>query len=94
MTSFIPATPSPMPRSQRLAAAAAALTAGLGSLGALLLAFDGASPARWAQPTAELAQGIADCDQEHARATRDRCKQFLAQAALTRTPTVTILAKR
>ncbi len=94
MTSSILAKPAPLPRRQRLAAAAAALTAGLGSLGALLLAFDNASPSRWAQPTAGLAQGIAACEQERGRSSRVRCKQLLAKAAVENTAKSTVLAKR
>lgn len=94
MSSSIPASLPPLPRSFRLGAAAAALTTGLASLGALLMAFDSTSPARWAQPTAELAQGIAACDHERARASRIQCKQLLAQAVLARRPAATVLARR
>lgn len=94
MSSSVPASLSPLPRSFRLGAAAAALATVLASFGAMLVAFDSASPARWAQPTAELAQGIANCEHKSARASRVHCKQLLAQAALARTNRATELAQR
>jgi hypothetical protein len=71
-------TPIQLPRialRARVAALVCAATFVLGITSALLLAFHGASPARWLLPTPDVLESVASCEQQATRRERDTCKQ-------------------
>lgn len=76
----------------RLAAAAAAVTASVSLLSALLLSFDRAGPQTWLAPSAEVLEMAADCDRHTERSVRDHCKQQLVAVRVARDKRGALLA--
>lgn len=79
MTSPFPVPKAPLRLSgtSRLVAAAMALTMAVGLLSALVLTFDGASPAQWLVATPDVLDAVSACDAQRARIDRQVCKQEL-----------------
>jgi hypothetical protein len=69
-------------RRERLAIAAAALTASGSLVCSLILVFDDASPSTWIAPTQEVVESLDHCDHLAARDAREQCKRALAAAKL------------
>lgn len=88
-------TPKPStPRTQRVAAAIAAVTVSASLLAVVLLAFHGSSPQIWLAPTPEVMEMVANCDRLTDRQTRELCIQQQVAARLGRSPGDTRVAQR